>query len=224
MTTDPKQTDAVPDPRPIAERLYGATPAEPIAGVQGWKVEPPPAGKLDASGIPIPDTITDAPLNEDEDRAERLNPADGSPPPDGSYEPMVSPALDAYLQNLKNAGEEVDAEALAAAKAQILDTMSGFGLGAPGAKEVAHVFARYSAEPMSDDAVAEANTRSIAQLREAWGPRFDSNLRHARNAFNAACERLPWLFQESMNGAGSDVGTIKVFASIGRRLARRAGK
>lgn len=75
--------------------------------------------------------------------------------------------------------------------------------------------------PPNDIQRAHAQTASLSQLRQAWGPQFDSNLAAVRAEIGRISQKVPgvtdWL---ERSGAGNDVAVIRhLFNAISARAA-----
>jgi hypothetical protein len=102
----------------------------------------------------------------------------------------------------------------------VVATLREWGVGGPATRELSAAMASYRREPQSEEAMGETGARTEARLRETWGRNYERNVQFARDAFNAACKRMPWLAEEMDNGAGNDATVIQHFARIGRRMAK----
>lgn len=197
----PTMADAVVTPAPAAE------PAKPAAAEAAQSATEPEEPEL----------------TPEEELADRMYPEGGSPPPDGEYRPFVADVFNELDREARELGATPeDLKTIAEGQTQVVELLKDLGVGGPGAKELAHIYGRFQREPLDEDALGEANSRAEARLHALWGPRYKSNLQHARNAYKVACERIPWFEDATQMGAGSDPAVIVQMAAIGRRMARKS--
>ncbi len=142
----------------------------------------------------------------------------GEPPADGNYDPLIRQAFGPLEVEERDNPENM--AAIAQGREQVVETLREWGVGAPATRELSATFAAYRREPQSEEAMGETGARTEARLRETWGRNYERNVQFARAAFNAACQRMPWLAGEMDNGAGNDAAVIQHFARIGRRMAK----
>jgi hypothetical protein len=199
--------------KPVKPQRDGtAAPAVPAGAALA--VLQAPASEVDTAPPVIKPPEPDP---DEESPAERLYDG-GEPPADGNYEPLVRQAFGSLEVEERDNPEHM--AAIAQGREQVVETLREWGVGAPATRELSAAIASYRREPQSEEAMGETGARTEARLRETWGSNYDKNVRFARAAFNAACQRMPWLAEEMDNGAGNDATVIQHFARIGRRMAR----
>lgn len=149
----------------------------------------------------------------------------GSTDAAASYDPALSTGFDALEYQARFDGNAEDTAALREGRKESESILREWGASDVEAKGLAASFSEYATrEPLSDEAVDQANQRTEATLRAEWGDSYAENLTAARSAYQAACARLWWLPELIERGPGSQVDVVRHFASLGKRRARKAGK
>lgn len=203
----------------IANAFYG-TPATPPAEEQSL---------LSDGKAPEPPALQPEPAHEPEDRAALIEqaadafygPSQDQVPTDGHY-PEAEDLYSALEREDRMSGEEVDAQAFQASSTALQAFAAEAGLGRPHMQTLLEAAKQAMESPISSlESLETKNANCLAELRSAWGSRFDENLAYAKAEADRLTRAVPYAYEVLNMGAGSNPALVKIMADAGRARARK---
>ena len=198
----------------IALRMYSKTPTPTVLTAS----EPPVKQETEATEKSEPEAVTEEPS---ESIADRLYNGDAGLPVDGNYLPAINETFDAVEKEARESGNEENVKAVFEGREVVNTALREFGVGVPAAREITQTFSKYRGSPLDIDSYERTTERTIAALRAKWGNQYETKMNHVRDAYDAACNRIPWFADEMDLGAGADIRVIEHLATIGSRLGKK---
>lgn len=226
------------DPSTLAARLYGNTAPEtdspapqapPTAAPAPEPPKPPVAAQEPRQAQPSV-TVDDL-VHAELDHGERIYSMGGQVLEDaaqydgrilaGTFEPLEGQA--------RVSNETADAEALAEGRRQTAALLHEWSVPVHEAQGIASELRDWHERLVKGsvpdaEQVEQDRERTTALLHREWGSRCAANLALARQAYESAARRMPWLRDLMEAGAGNSPQILRHFAAIGLRNARRAAR
>tara|TARA_R110000822_G_scaffold173299_2_gene312905 strand:+ start:5320 stop:5949 length:630 start_codon:yes stop_codon:yes gene_type:complete len=207
------------DTESLVNAFYGTPEAPPTPDATllsgGDTTEKPAQLEEQPAASPVPDESA-------VDMADILyGPGEGQVPEGGHY-----PEVDELYGGIENEdrvnGEEVNSEEFHASNQGLQQFAADAGLGRSHIRTLMDAAREAMDNPISSHESLEARNNScLAELRQAWGGRFDENLKLAEAEANRLTAMVPYAHEVLVAGAGSNPALIKILADAGRARARR---